>query len=91
MSNARKENVIRIDTSAAFASEQMTIHSIKYIAGTTGTSASIKSDGSSSGMIMWETASTSDVLDHDLNINARQGIYVTVSNSAVVYLYLRNK
>lgn len=85
MSNARQSNVIIVDTSAQF-SENLKICSVKYIGNTSGT-ASIKLPDSS-GTVVWEASGTTNVQDHDLEIRAPIGCYVTVTNSAKVYLYL---
>lgn len=86
MANTRSANVIRIDTSAAFAFP-IDICAVKYIGASSGT-ASIKSAASASGSTLWEEAGTSNVFN-EAKIKDNQGVYVTVTNSAVVYLYLR--
>jgi hypothetical protein len=87
MANATDRNVIKVDTSAAFV-EARCIHSIKYIGAASGT-ATIKSGASSSGTTLWEEAGTSNVFNHGVDIKDPAGVYVTVTNSAVVYLYLK--
>lgn len=86
MSNTYSANVIRIDTSAAFEYARR-ILSVKYIAGSASPSASIYSNGASTGSLLWEGGSTS-TMDHDLNIHDNQGVYVSVSGGSIVYLYL---
>lgn len=87
MANSNSANVIRVDTSAAFTVGQE-ISAIKYIGAASGT-ASVKL-GSSSGATLWEEAGASNVYNSNLHIRAGgQGIYVTVANSAVVYIYLK--
>jgi hypothetical protein len=85
MANYRSANVIFIDTSAAFT-DYKKIVGVKYIGNASGT-ASIKSNGSSSGDILWEESGASNVFNQ-VEIRDSRGVYVTVTNSAKVYLYL---
>lgn len=87
MANYRKGSVIFVDTSAAFA-EVLEIKSIKYIGNTSGT-ASLKSEASSGGSVVWEESGTANVFNGDVGLKDRAGFYVTVTNSAKVYLYLK--
>jgi hypothetical protein len=84
MANTRSNNVIVVDTSAQF-SENLTICSIKYIGAASGT-ASIKAD-STSGVVVWEESGTANVYNAEVEIQAHQGMYVTVTNSAKLYIY----
>lgn len=86
MSNTYTGNVIKVDTSAAFA-HATRIDSIKYI-GATSASAVITGNGASTGGNLWEQGGSATVMDADVNIRDNQGVYVTVTNGAVVYLYL---
>lgn len=85
MSNTRSANVIIVDTSAQF-SENSQICGIKYIGAASGT-ASIKAD-STSGVVVWEEAGTANVWNPEVELQMRNGFYVTVTNSAKVYIYL---
>lgn len=86
MANARRANVIRVDTSAAFTDVRR-IMGVKYAGATSGT-AKIRSNAASDGMILWEH--DGDVLEFDdVCIKEVEGVYVEVTNSAVVYLYLK--
>lgn len=85
MANTRANNVIAVDTSALF-DEELDIKSIKYIAGETNPSASIKAD-SSTGTTVWETADTGERVD-EVCIRLRKA-YVTVASGTKVYLYLK--
>lgn len=85
MANTRAGNVIRVDTSAAFT-DVRNVRSIKYIGASSGTASIKKTD--SSGNVMWSATGTTDQVDNDLCIRCPTGIYVTVTNSAVVLLYL---
>jgi hypothetical protein len=87
MANARRGNVQRVDTSAAFP-QILNIKSIKYIGASNGT-ASVKADGVTGGEVIWEEAGTANTYNGDLCIRAAGGIYVTVTNSAVVYIYFK--
>lgn len=84
MANTRASNVIRVDTTATFTG-QLFINSIKYIGASTGTA--VITDPSS-GLKTWEESGTSNVYNQDLDISMTTGATVTVTNSAVVYLYL---
>lgn len=86
MSNTRSANVIVVDTSAQF-SEPLTICAIKYIGAASGT-ASIKAD-STSGVVIWEESGSSNTFNPELEIELRQGMYVTLANSAKVYIYYK--
>lgn len=86
MANTFINNVIRVDTTAAFALN-IRIRSIKYVGDESGT-ADVRAKAASDGDILWNH--TGDVIAHDANIDivAKDGVYVTVTNGAVVYLYL---
>lgn len=86
MSNYRDGNVVVVDTSAAFT-DIRNVESIKYIGASNGT-ASIKVE-SSSGQIIWEEAGSTNVYNAEVDLRSDKGIYVTVSNSAKVYLYVK--
>jgi hypothetical protein len=85
MANVRKENVLRIDTSAQI-DENLNIKSIKYIGNTSGT-ATIQ-DSNSSGTVIWQESGANNVYNPNVDIRVRTGCYVAVTNSAVVLLYL---
>ena len=87
MSNAMTNNVIRVDTTGYTNTNRLRICGVKYIGNTSGT-ASIKADASSSGQILWEESGANNVWNPELEINAAGGIYVTLTNSAVIYIYL---
>ena len=84
MANTRGGNVIVVDTSAAFV-DAKSIKAIKYVGSASGT-ASLKVDGTS-GNVVWEEAGESNVFN-EVNLSNSGGFYVTVTNSAKVYLYL---
>jgi hypothetical protein len=86
MANGTSANVIYVDTSAAFTYATR-IRSIKYIGASSGT-ATIKANADSSGQTIWQESGTSNVYNPDVYISDNKGVYVTVANSAAVYLYL---
>ncbi len=86
MSNVRKGNVIKVDTSATFA-ENLTVVAIKYMGNTSGT-ATIKLPDSS-GVQVWEADGTSDLWEANHFIRAPKGLAVAVTNGAVIYLYCK--
>jgi hypothetical protein len=85
MANYRKNNVLVVDTSAEFDGK-FVIAAINYIGAASGT-ASIKDDVTG-GSVLWEEAGTANV-HNQVNIEGHNGIYVTVTNSAKVYIYLK--
>lgn len=87
MANHREGNVIYVDTSAAFT-DVRNVCSIKYIGAASGT-ATLKGDASASGALLWQEAGTANVFDSDIEIRSDEGVYVTLTNSAVVYLYVK--
>lgn len=88
MANTYSSNVRKIDTSGAITGP-LAIRSIKYIGSSSG-SASVKaSPATTAGLLVWQQSGSANWSDHDLNILASDGIYVTVGNSAIVYLYLK--
>ena len=84
MANVKTANVIMVDTSAQFDGK-FKICSVKYIGNTSG-SASIKAD-STSGSVVWEESGTANVFNSECCMYL-DGMYVTVANSAKVYIYL---
>jgi hypothetical protein len=88
MANGYSANVIFVDTDAAFVYAK-NIQSIKYIGNANGT-ASLKSGGTSSGTVIWEESGSSNVINSDLDIRDPNGVYVTLTNGAKVYLYLKS-
>jgi hypothetical protein len=87
MANTRSANVIIVDTSAAYP-DVKNVRSIKYIGATTST-ASIKSGASSSGTVLWEESASTNVMNSNVEIRDPEGIYVTITGTAKVYLYLK--
>lgn len=86
MANAKTENVIFCDTSTTTYSGPQKIKSIKYIGNASGT-ATIK-NGSTAGDVIWEESGASNVWNPDVGLRAMNGIYVTLTNSAKLYIYL---
>ena len=85
MANTRAGNVVKVDTSGLL-SDVRSIEAIKYIGNTSVTALSQK--GSSSGANLLEESGTGNVFN-EVCIECPNGVYVTVTNSAVVYLYLK--
>lgn len=85
MANTRAGTVLRVDTSATFA-EVRDIVAVKYIGAASGT-AVIKNENTS-GAQVWEEAGTSNVFN-EVKISCSKGVRVEVTNSAVVYLYMK--
>jgi hypothetical protein len=86
MANTKSANVLIVDTSAQFDGVYE-IKSIKYIGAASGT-ASIKAD-STSGTVVWEEAGSSNVWNPDVCLRVAGGFYVTLANSAKLYIYLK--
>jgi hypothetical protein len=89
MANTRAGNVVRVDTSANFSNVRE-IATIKYIGITSGTCVITKATdaGDSSGSKLYEASGATNELALDLDIRVNRGVYVSVANGAVVYLYL---
>jgi hypothetical protein len=86
MSNTLSANVIRVDTSANFTNAT-NIVAIKYIGAANGT-AVVESNGTDSDLKLWEESGTSNAFNQ-VYIRDNKGVRVEVTNSAVVYLYLK--
>ncbi len=86
MANTYAANVIFVDTTAATYSGPKYICAVKYIGNTSGTAAIQKNDVS--GKVLWEADGTADITE-DIDIFSSGGIYVTVTNGAKVYIYLK--
>lgn len=86
MANHYSANVIFVDTTAATYDGPKRIESVKYIGNTSGTAAIQSKD--SNGKTLWEADGTADFVD-DVCIFSAEGIYVTVTNGAKVYIYLK--
>lgn len=87
MANAFEGNVCYIDTDNTVLPGPVNIDSIKYVGAATGT-ANIKSE-SDSGDLMWQHAGDVIVHDSGLNIRSNKDVFVNLTNSAVVYIYLK--
>jgi hypothetical protein len=85
MANANKANVIFVDTTGTAITGLTSIASIKYIGNASGT-ATIK-NANSGGATLWEESGASNVFNQ-VEIDAPQGLYVTLTNGAKVYIYL---
>lgn len=85
MANSRTGSVIRVDTTASFAGAKY-IKSIKYIGSSSGTAIVT---GLDSTLRLWEESGTANVHNADVCINNQDGVTVTLTNSAIVYLYLK--
>jgi len=86
MANSYSANVLFVDTSAEF-SHIKDIVGIKYI-GAGGSSITIKSAASSSGINLYFENASGNVFD-EIKIHDSEGIYVTVAGSASCYIYTR--
>lgn len=85
MANARKANVLYVDTDNYNPTDHLVIKSIKYIGNTSGT-ANIKHKDDS-GQILWEESGATNTFN-ECRIVCPQGIYVNLTNSAKVIIYL---
>ena len=84
MANTRAGNVIKCDTTATFTDAKQ-ICGIKYIGAASGTA--VITDAGGSGNNLWVESGTTNQWN-DAEIVANDGVTVTVTNSAIVYLYL---
>jgi hypothetical protein len=84
MANTRTANVIYCDTTASF-SGPLSICSLKYIGAASGTAVITATD---SGSRLWEEAGASNLRSDEVEIQANDGITVTIASGAKVYIYL---
>jgi uridylate kinase len=84
MSNTRAGSVIRVDTNAGF--DTKFVKSIKYIGNASGT-AIVSAGQVTGGNKLWEESGTSNVMNSDLDIYDGSGIFVTLTNGAIIYIY----
>lgn len=90
LANSRANNVIFVDTDNSTFAGPLAIKSIKYIGAASGT-ANIK-ETDDSGDILWVESGASNVYNPDLCIRVgAEGIYVNLTNSASLYLYLSDE
>ena len=89
MANTFDGNVWRVDTNTNFP-VALKICGIKYIGASSGTAiisaAVAATDGT--GDKLWQEAGTPNLPTDSVDIYAKDGIYVTLTNSALVYIYL---
>ena len=86
MANYQSANVIFVDTSAAFPNAKR-ICGVRYV-GAAASSASIKADANSSGAVLWTDTATTSAWYPELEIRDNNGVYVTITGTASVYIYL---
>lgn len=84
MANTLAGNVYKVDTSGSIPGAR-NITSIKYIGASTGTA--VITDNDSTNRV-WEESGTSNVFNSKTHIRTPSGVTVTLTNSAVVYLYI---
>ena len=84
MANSRDSGVLFVDAASTSFNEGMEIQGVKYIGNTAGTA--IISNRNSSDPL-WEESGTSNAYDN-VKIKASEGITVTITNGAAVYIYL---
>jgi len=86
MANARKGNVIFVDTTGYTLDQTVVIGSVKYIGAATGTA--VITDGTSgSGMTVWKESGTANLTVDEICAKV-DGFHVAVANSAQVIIYL---
>lgn len=85
MANARDCNVIFVDTTAYTYALPARICGIKYIGAASGT-ALIK-HAATGGVQIYAASGSTDVYDN-VEINAKDGLYVEVASGAKLYIYL---
>lgn len=85
MANHYSANVIFVDTTAATYEGPKRIKAVKYLGNASGAAAILSKN--SNGKTLWEADGTADYVD-DIWIFASDGIYVTVTSGAKVYIYL---
>lgn len=89
MANARKGNVIYVDTTGYTLDQTLTIKAVKYIGAASGT-AIITAGTSGSGTIVWQESGTANLRVDEICARV-DGFHVAITNSAVVIIYLENQ
>lgn len=89
MSNYRAQNVLVVDTSAAFTYAGR-IESVKLIGGSGASTVTIKADDTSGAVVYQARAAIGvDNYDHDICLQVDNGFYVTMGGTgAIAYIYL---
>lgn len=87
MANHRQGNVIFVDTTAATFVEARNICAVKYIGNTNGT-LQIQ-DADSGGAVLWKESGSSNIFNGELEIRAKDGVYVALTNGASAFIYLK--
>lgn len=87
MANTRANNVIVVDTSAAFEGP-LYIKAVKYVAGAGASPAANIKQESATGTTIYEASGSGNLFEQAC-INAASGAYVTITDGAKLYLYLK--
>ena len=87
MSNQAQYNVIYVDTNAGFSGPKV-ICGVKYIGAASGTAVITSGSADGSGNRLWAEGGTANQHVDDMDVVAKDGFYVTLTNSAKVYIYL---
>lgn len=87
MANTYSGNVIFCDTSAAFP-QATRICGIKYLGAATS-SATVRGEASATGTILWSDDNTTDLFEQ-VEIRDSKGIYVALTGTATVFIYLKD-
>ena len=88
MANSRVGNVIYVDTTAYTLDQTCVIRAVKYIGNTSGT-ATITDGITGSGKPVWQDSGTANLPADEICAKV-DGFYVTLTNSAKVYIYLED-
>lgn len=86
MANARKGNVLYIDTTGYSLDQKVIIRGVKYIGAASGT-AIITEATSGSGTIVWKDSGTNNLPTDEICARV-DGFHVALTNNAVVIIYL---
>ena len=86
MANSRAGNVVKVDTDATTLSDVRDVVAIKYIGNTSGT-ATIKK-GATGGSLLWQESGSANVFN-EVKITSPTGLYVNLTNGAVIYIYMK--
>ena len=88
MANAKQYNVLFCDTDGTTYTGPLRIETIKYIGNASGTVVIKSGTTAASGDVLWQESGTNNLPADSCEIFAKDGINVTITNGAKVYIYL---
>lgn len=87
MAGSINSNVVYCTATLAIVGP-VAIRAIKYIGASSGT-ATVTTGTATGGVSLWAQSGSANWQDQGMNIFNTKGVYVTLANSAKVYVYLK--